>query len=219
MMDYPQFKLYNTYKKEKEIFVSEHKGLVNMYVCGLTVYEQTHIGHAHMYTIVDFLSRFLTYTDYEVKQVRNYTDVGHLVSDADEGEDKMEKGARKSGVDPWQLADQMIGVAEEFFHELGVIEPTFKPRATENVDVMIEMIEDLIKKGYAYVTKEAIYFDVRKFPDYELYTGQKFDEKLTAARGDVQTGSQKKFPADFSLWFFTVGRFENHIMKWDSPWG
>lgn len=216
---YPQLKLYNTYKKKKEVFISRKKGSVGMYICGLTVYAQTHIGHAHMYTMVDFLSRYLNYIGFNLKQVRNYTDVGHLVSDGDEGEDKMEKGARKTGLDPWQLADQMIDVAERFFKEIGVLEPQFKPRATESIDEMIEMIQSLITKGYAYVTDEAIYFDVRKFTDYELYTGQKFDDKLTAVRSEVRTGTEKRFPADFSLWFFTKGRFEHHIMKWDSPWG
>lgn len=216
---YPQLQLYNTYLKTKEFFKSEHEKLVTMYICGLTVYEKTHIGHAHMYTMVDFLSRYLAYIGYDLKQVRNYTDVGHLVSDADEGEDKMEKGARKSGLDPWKLADQMIAIAEDFFQEIGVLEPQFKPRATENIQEMIEMIQSLITKGYAYVTDEAIYFDVRKFADYERYVGQKFDDKLTAVRSEVRTGTEKKFPADFSLWFFTKGRFEHHIMKWDSPWG
>jgi cysteinyl-tRNA synthetase len=222
-MTYPQITLYNTYKKKKEVFEPVQKDRVGIYSCGMTVYSKTHIGHAQMYTSVDFLVRFLKYCGYKVILVRNYTDVGHLTGDnegdPDKGFDKMEKGAQRYKKSVWEVADMMIEATDSFFDQLNVIDPNFKPRATGEIEKQIEIIKDLIEKGYAYVTKEAVYYDVGKFNDYSYYSGQKLEDKKIAVRDAVESGEHKKHPADFALWFFTVGRFKDHEMRWESPWG
>ncbi|MEN6355803.1 MAG: cysteine--tRNA ligase [Armatimonadota bacterium] len=211
--------LFNTATRKKEDFTPIEPGNVRLYTCGPTVYNYAHIGNLRTYIFNDILRRTLEYEGYEVKHVMNITDVGHLTSDADMGEDKMEKEARKTGRDPWQIARFY---EEQFFKDieaLNIESPVVKCRATEHVPEMIALVEKLLERGHAYETAQAVYFDVSTFPDYTKFTGQSLDEKVTGAREEVQEDPDKRNPADFAIWFKAVGRFENHIMRWESPWG
>ena len=212
-------KLYNSLTKQVEDFVPIKKGHVGMYACGVTVYDYPQIGNARKYVNDDLLRRALTANGFEVKHVQNVTDVGHLVSDADEGEDKLEKGAAKFGKSVWELADMFIKDYFETMDKLNILRPDIVCRATDHIADMIELIQRLIDKGLAYETPEAVYFDVSKFPKYGQMLGQQLEDKQTAVRDNVKTGDYKKNSADFVLWFKLVGRFEKHIMQWDSPWG
>ncbi len=212
-------KLYNTMSRKIEEFVPINSPHVGMYVCGPTVYWSTHIGHMSKYVGDDILRRVLVYNGYGVKEVMNVTDVGHLTSDADEGEDKMEKGAAREGISVWDIAKKY---EEEFFDTmdaLNVARPNIVCRATEYIPQQIALIKKLQEKGFVYETDEAVYFDVSKFPDYSKLSGQKLEEKVTGSRNEVIVDSQKKHPYDFALWMKCVNRFKNHIMRWDSPWG
>jgi cysteinyl-tRNA synthetase len=213
-------KLFNSLSREVGEFKPIKEGRVGMYTCGPTVYDYDHIGHAWKYVHDDLLRRLLTYNGYEVKHVQNITDVGHLVSDADEGEDKLEKGALKSGKTVWDVANYYTDAHFSSMDKLNILRPHVSCKATEHIAEQIELVEKLVKKGFAYDTPEAVYFDVEKFPRYSSLFGlQNLEEKKVAVRDEVQTGKFKKHPSDFSLWFKRVGRFENHTMHWDSPWG
>ncbi|MEK7091340.1 MAG: cysteine--tRNA ligase, partial [Patescibacteria group bacterium] len=212
-------KIYNTLTRQVEEFVPLKKGKVGLYTCGPTVYDYSHIGHGWKYVNDDLLKRLLTYNGYQVTHVQNITDVGHLVSDADEGEDKLESGAAKTGKSVWETAEMFIKGFYETMDKLNILRPDVVCRATEHIPEQIELIKRLVDKGFAYDTPEAVYFDVSKFPRYGELSGQRLADKLVAARQDVQTGSHKKSPVDFALWFKLIGRFEKHVMKWDSPWG
>lgn len=210
--------LYNTLTRDIEEFEPLDEKTVKMYACGPTVYDYAHIGHMRRYIGDDILRRTLS-KKWEVNHVMNVTDVGHLTSDSDTGDDKMEKGAKKHGKTVLEVAKFF---EEDFFKSLkrvNVLTPTTVARATEHIDDQIVLIEELVAKGVTYQTSQAIYFDVTKFPNYTNLSGQKLEDKKTNARGDVNTDSEKRHPADFALWFFTVGRFENHVLHWSSPWG
>ena len=187
---------------------------VRMYHCGPTVYSSPHIGNFRSFLLGDVLRRFLEYRGFDVHQVMNITDVGHLLDDADEGEDKLEVAARKEKVDPMAIAARYT---DEFF--VGVDDLGFKraheyPRATDNVPQMIEMIEKLIEKGYAYVTESGnVYFDVSKFERYGELSANSIDDLVAGHR--VETKAEKKSPVDFALW----KRDPHHLMQWPSPWG
>ncbi len=166
----------------------------------------------------DLLRRVFEYNAYEVKQIMNITDVGHLTSDADTGEDKMEKNA-KTKQDVLAIAEKYTKSFLNDLKALNIESPTIMPKASEHVAEQIEMIESLINKGFAYQSDEAVYFDVSKFPEYNKLIGQNLDEMKLGARQEVVQDPKKKNPIDFVLWFKTVGRYENHILRWDSPWG
>jgi len=212
-------RLYNTLTRRKEEFEPIEPGVVRMYSCGLTVYNYAHIGNLRTYIFSDILRRTLEYEGYDVKHVMNVTDVGHLTSDADAGEDKMEKGAREAGKSIWEIARYYEDVFWNDLDLLNIERPKIICRATEHVPDMIALIETLVKRGHAYETDQAVYFDVTTFPKYTEFTRQSLDEKVVGARDEVQEDPGKRHPADFALWFKAVGRFENHIMRWDSPWG
>ena len=212
-------KFYETYQKELVEFKPIKKGEVRLYTCGPTVYYDPHIGNMRTFLFYDLLQRALLFLGYEVKRVMNITDVGHLISDADEGEDKMEKGAKLSGQTVWQVAERYTNVFKEDIAALNILTPEVLEPATGHVPEIITLVQKLLDKGFAYETDEAIYFDVTKFPKYESLTGQKFTDMLTGAREEVVTKNSKKHPADFALWFKTVGRFAGHAMRWPSPWG
>ncbi len=211
-------KLYNTLSRSLEEFVPLDEQTVKMYTCGPTVYDYAHIGHMRKYIGDDILRRTLQKT-WEVKHVMNVTDVGHLTSDSDTGDDKMERGAIKHGKTVLEVARFFEEDFLKSIKKVNVLTPTVIARATEHIDDQIALIEELVKKGYTYQTHEAIYFDVSKFPEYTKLSQQNLDDKITGARGEVVVDSKKKNPADFVLWFFTVGRFENHVLRWNSPWG
>ena len=211
--------LYNTLTKTIVDFIPVHPPKVGLYTCGQTVYDYTHIGHGRKYVGDDMLRRVLTRFGYEVTHVQNVTDVGHLVSDADEGEDKLEKGAKKTGKTVWQVAEFFTKHFYDSMDKLGILRPTTICKATEHIPEQIALIEKLLAKRVAYDTPEAVYFDVTKFKGYGSLFGQKLSEKQVAARSDVQTGSHKKHPPDFALWFKRTGRFADHVMHWESPFG
>jgi len=212
-------KLYNTLTKKIENFTPLNPPTVTFYTCGPTVYDYTHIGHMRTYTNNDLLKRTLTYLGYKVKHVMNITDVGHLTGDDDTGEDKLEKGAKKSKKTVWEVAAFFTDYFFKTTDALNILRPDIVCPATDHIKDMIEMIKKLEEKGFTYKTKEAVYFDVSKFKDYGKLSGQKLDEKIQKAREEVYIDPEKKHPADFALWFFRVGRFADHTMHWSSPWG
>ncbi len=213
-------KLFNTLSKTIEEFTPIHPPNVGMYTCGMTVYDFAHIGHGRKYVGDDILRRILTRFGYTVTHVQNVTDVGHLVSDNDEGEDKLEKGAKKQGKTVWEVAENFTKHFYDSMDKLNIIRPSIICKATEHIPEQIALVKTLIEKGFAYDTPEAVYFDVSKFPSYgSIFGGQDLDDKKTAVRETVKTGEHKRNPADFALWFKRVGRFSDHQMHWDSPWG
>ncbi|HVZ66700.1 MAG TPA: cysteine--tRNA ligase [Patescibacteria group bacterium] len=212
-------KLYNTLSRSIEEFEPLNPPKVGMYACGPTVYDYTHIGHLRKYINDDTLVRVLRANNYDVKHVMNITDVGHLSSDADSGEDKLEKGAKKFGKTVLEVAKFF---EEDFWKSLRMVnveKPDVVALATEHIEDQIALIEILIEKGYGYKTDGAIYFDTSKFADYGKLAGQNLEDKVAGVREDVIVDNEKRNPADFALWFFTKGRFKDHALHWDSPWG
>jgi len=213
-------KLFNSMSKSVEDFVPLESGKVSMYACGPTVYDFTHIGHGRKYVNDDVLRRVLTVIEeLEVTHVQNITDVGHLVSDSDTGEDKMEKGARKAGKTVWEVAQEYTEYFRKVMKDLNILPPTIECKATDHIQEQIDLITRILDKGHAYETDEAIYFDVTSFSDYGKLFGQTMEEKLVGAREEVETETMKRNPADFVLWFKRVGKFAEHTMYWSSPWG
>ena len=212
-------KLYNTASRKIEDFKPFNPSNVTFYACGPTVYDYTHIGHLRTYVNNDVLKRALGFLGYKVKHVMNITDVGHLTGDSDEGEDKMEKGAGKKGTTVWELARVYTDYFISSLDEMNIIRPDVFSNATQHIPEFIEMIKVLESKGFTYETDEALYFDVSKFKNYGKLSGQKLEDKITAARKEIHVDAGKKNPADFVLWFKAIGRFKNHIMRWPSAWG
>ncbi len=209
--------LYNTLSRKKEEFEPLQPGEVSFYYCGPTVYWTQHIGNLRGSYCADIIHRTFKYLNYNVSMVRNYTDVGHLVSDEDEGEDKIEKTARQEKLSPDEVASKFIKIYEEDVNKLNILEPKFKPRATESINEMIEIIQLLIAKGYAYATDLAIYFEVDKFKDYSKLSGRKLEKNISGAgQGDV-SDINKKNHYDFALWFFKAGKHKNALQTWESP--
>lgn len=210
-------KLYNSLTKQKEEFTPIEDKEVKFYHCGPTVYWTQHIGNLRAMTMGDLVRRTLEYNGYTVNYVRNYTDVGHLTSDSDEGEDKMEKGAKREGLSPEEIADKYIQIFENDIKDLNLQEPTHKSKATACIDQIIEMIKLLLEKEAAYITPKAIYFDITKAKDYPAFSSRKLEDQQTGAgTGDV-SDPNKKNPADFALWFFKTGVHKNALQYWESP--
>lgn len=212
-------KLFNSLTKKTEEFIPIKPPTVGMYTCGITAYDYAHIGHGRKYTMDDILRRTLTMLGYGIMHVQNVTDVGHLVSDSDEGDDKLEKGAKKTGKTVWEVAEFFTKDFYEQMDKLNILRPNIICKATDNIPEQIELIKKIIDNGYAYDTPEAVYFDTNKFKDYGKLFGQNLKDKKVAVRETVQEGKDKKNPADFALWFKRTGRFKDHTMHWDSPWG
>lgn len=213
-------KIHNTLSRTSEEFVTLNIDKnVGMYACGPTVYGYAHIGHGRKYLGDDIIKRTLEYLGYQVKHVMNITDVGHLVSDGDDGEDKMEKGAKQQGKTVWEVAEYFTTQFINTIDALNIIRPNVICKATEHIPEQIKMIKELISKGFAYQTSSAIYYDTSKFQDYGKLSGQKINEKNIGVRDDVVVDSEKRNPADFVLWFFIVGKYGHHTMRWASPWG
>jgi len=211
-------KLHNTLTKKIEDFTPAGE-IVKLYTCGPTVYHYAHIGNLRNVVFNDTLRRILQVSGLQVNHVMNITDVGHLVSDADEGEDKLEKGAARDGKTVWEVADFYIAAFRQHTTALNVLSPSRVTRATDAIPAQVEIIRLLIEKEFAYISKQAIYFDVSKLDDYGKLSGQKLADKEIGARGEVVVDRGKRNPQDFALWFFTVGHYKNHQMHWDSPWG
>ncbi|MBI3485562.1 cysteine--tRNA ligase [Candidatus Daviesbacteria bacterium] len=212
-------RLYNTLTRSIEVFEPISPPKVGLYTCGPTVYDYTHIGHLRKYINDDLLKRVLIANDYQVKHVMNITDVGHLVSDADEGDDKLEKGAKERNMSVWEVAKFFTDYFFKSIHLVNIQRPDIVALATEHITEQIKLIEKLEKKGFIYQTEEAIYFDVSKFSDYTRLSRQSLKDKAVGVREEVRVDRQKKNPVDFALWFFTVGHFADHTMRWSSPWG
>lgn len=207
-------KLYNTLTRKKEDFSPMDGKCVRMYSCGPTVYNYAHIGNLRTYIFMDLLRRTLKYEGYKIKGVMNITDVGHLLSDSDDGEDKMQKAAREQNKNPYEIAEYYTKVFFEDLNKLNIGKPEITPKATDHIPDMIKYVEGLIEKGAAYETADGIYFDISKFPKYGMLSGIKLEEQQAGARVEVNDG--KRHPADFALWKKAP---KEHIMQWDSPWG
>lgn len=205
---------YNTLTKKKELFKSLEPKKVKMYSCGPTVYKDATIGNMRTNLFQDTLRRVLEYNGYEVKQVMNITDVGHLVSDGDEGEDKMLKSAREEHKTPMEIAEHYTKLFFKDLERLNVETPEVICKATDHIEEMLEMVQKIIENGYAYETSTAIYFDVSKLDEYGILSGINLREQKAGAR--VEVDPEKRNPYDFALW---IKAPENHLMKWDSPWG
>lgn len=211
--------LYNTLSRKKEVFTPLQKGRVGFYACGPTVYNYAHVGNLRTYLFEDIFRRVLEYNGYEVKHAMNVTDVGHLVGDGDEGEDKLEVGARREGKNPLEIAKFYTDKFFEDTDKLNIIRPSKVLPATKAIKEQIAIIKILEEKGFAYRGEQAIYFDTSRLEDYGKLSGQKLSEKLSGAREEVISDKDKKHSADFALWFFLTGRYKNHILHWPSPWG
>ena len=209
-----KIQLYNTLTREKQEFHPLTEENVRIYSCGPTVYSYAHIGNFRAYLFMDSLRRVLKYNGYNLKHVMNITDVGHLESDADEGEDKMEKAARKENKDPYEIAKYYSDIFFRDMERLKIEKPEIIAKATDHIKEMIEFVKGLVEKGYAYETSRGIYFDISKLDKYPVLSNRKLDEQIAGARVDVD--EEKRNPYDFALW---IKAPENHIMKWESPWG
>ncbi len=209
--------LYNTYSKREEPFVTREPRKVTMYTCGPTVYGRPHIGNYSSFLMADLLRRWLEASGYAVKHVKNITDVGHLVADQEEGEDKIERQAKAEKTDPLAIARKYTEQYLDDEKALNMLEPFARPRATETIAEMIAMIEALVKDGHAYETADGVYFSVETFPRYGKLSGNTLENLDAGAR--VAVDEQKKHPADFALWKKTVGDNAHHLLRWPSPWG
>ena len=232
-------KLYSTLDRKIVDIVPMKEGKLSIYSCGPTVYYKMHIGNIRAYISWDVFHRALVYLGYDVKRVINLTDVGHMTSNddfgSDFGDDRMDRQSEKEGLEPIEIADKYIDSVLNDFRALNILAPNGEKipkdlahenvekygfsRATSYVDEMINIIKKIVENGYTYETKQALYFDVTKIPDYTIFTGQKLEDKEVAVRDEVEVDPEKKNPADFVLWMKKYGKYENHIMNWESPWG
>lgn len=205
---------YNTLTKTKEKFKSIQENKVTMYSCGPTVYKDATIGNMRTNIMNDIIRRVLKYNGYELKHAMNITDVGHLVSDGDEGEDKMVKSSKEMHKTPEKIAKHYTDLFFKDLEKLNIETPEIICKATDHIPDMIKYVQRLIETGYAYDTSNAVYFDVSKLDEYGILSGIKLEEQKAGARVDVDT--EKRNSYDFALW---IKAPENHIMKWESPWG
>ena len=207
--------VYNTISRKKEEFKSINKGFVGMYVCGPTVYGYPHLGHAKSYVSFDIIYRYLLSKGYKVKYVQNITDVGHLVGDAESGEDKIERIAKLEQIDPVEIAYKFESIYFDNMRSLNVLRPSISSRATGHIIEIINDVKTLIDKGYAYSTNEGnVYYRINKFPKYGSLSNRTLENSLSGER--IEIASDKENPADFALWKKAE---KGHIMKWPSPWG
>ncbi|MBC7526122.1 MAG: cysteine--tRNA ligase [Chthonomonadaceae bacterium] len=207
--------IFNTMTRRKEVFVPLEEGKASLYCCGLTVYNYAHVGNLRTYVFEDILRRVLRFNGYAVLHVQNVTDVGHMTSDGDAGEDKMQKASERESKSPWEIARFYEEAAVRDYKRLNIEIPEVMPRATEHIVEMIEIIERLEKRGYTYTTPEAVYFDTAKFPDYGKMAQLRLESQRTE-RDDVILDETKRNPSDFVLWFLNK---PTHLMQWSSPWG
>jgi len=203
--------VHNTLSRRKEEFKPIHEGLVGIYVCGPTVYSHAHVGHAKSYVSFDVIVRYLRFLGYKVLYIQNITDVGHLL---DDGEDRMLKQSRIEKIHPMQIAESITRSYFEDMDALGVTRPDISPRASGHITEQIEIVKELLNKGYAYEVNGSVYFDVRTFKGYGKLSGRTLEELVEGTRVEVR--SEKKNPEDFALWKKAE---PEHIMRWPSPWG
>lgn len=208
--------LYNTLTRSTDEFVPQNDRKVTLYTCGPTVYSEPHIGNWVAYIRWDILVRTLRANDYNVTRVMNITDVGHLTSDADEGEDKMEKGARREGITAWEVAERYTNRFLEGMTALNLLPPEYLVKATEHIPEQIALVKTLEEKGYTYATSDGIYYDTSKFPTYADFA--RLDLKALQEGARVEANQEKRNPTDFALWKFSPEGAKRD-MEWDSPWG
>jgi cysteinyl-tRNA synthetase len=210
--------IYNTLTRKVEKFTPNEEGIVRMYTCGPTVYHYAHIGNLRTYIFEDILEKGLEYLGYDVLRVMNITDVGHLTSDADSGDDKMALASAREKKSVYEIAEYYTN---EFFKDaekLNVRKPSIVEKASDHIDTYIKMIEKMIEDGYAYLSNGNVYFDITKANDYYSLSGKNPEDLMVGVRDTVEEDTYKRNPSDFVLWF-TTSKFENQDMKWDSPWG
>jgi cysteinyl-tRNA synthetase len=215
-IDIMALKFYNTLTRKKQDFKPMHDSVVKMYTCGLTVYDYAHIGNLRAYLFEDLLRRILEFEGFKVEHVQNFTDVGHLTSDEDTGEDKMELGAKREHKTAWQLAEHYISAFKKDVKELNIEEPTVWTRATDNINEMIELVKKLDERGYTYIIEDGVYFDTSKLKDYGKLAQLKKEGLKAGARVEMAEG--KRNATDFALWKFSP-KDKKRDMEWDSPWG
>ena len=208
-------KVYNTLTRKKELFKPLHGKKVGMYTCGLTVYDYAHIGNLRTYIFEDILKRVLLVNNYIVKHVMNITDVGHLTSDADTGEDKLEKGSRREGKSAWEIAEFYTKEFKKDIARLNILEPSVWCKATGHIKEQVELIKKLEKKGFTYLTEDGVYFDSTKLKEYGRLAHLDIEGLQAGMRIDVRG---KKHKTDFALWKFSP-KNEKRQMEWESPWG
>ncbi len=211
-------KLYNSLSHTKEDFVTNEPGKVKMYTCGPTVYHFAHIGNLRSYICEDVLEKYLRFKGYDVKRVMNITDVGHLSSDADEGEDKMVKGAKREHKSVMEIAKYYTDAFFDDCKKLNIKTPDVVEPATSCIPEFIKMIEGLLEKDYAYIAGGNVYFDTSKLNEYYVFNKHDSDELMVGVREGVEEDTNKRNKNDFVLWF-TKSKFEEQALKWDSPWG
>jgi len=212
-------RIYNTLTRKKEEFRPIEKDSVGLYTCGPTVYNYAHIGNLRTYIFEDIFKRVLLYNDYNVKHVMNITDVGHLTSDEDEGEDKIDVAVKREKKTPGEIAAFYTKAFKEDLSRLNILQPDIWCKATEHIADMIKLTQKIEKNGYSYIGKNGnVYFDTGKFANYEKFAGLDLENLQSGARTEID--KEKKHPRDFVLWFSTKGsKFKGHILKWNSPWG
>jgi len=213
-------RLYNTLTRQIEDFKPTNPPNVGFYSCGPTVYDYSHIGHARTYVFADILQRTLECNGFKVKRVMNITDVGHLTSDSDTGQDKMEKGAAREKKSVWEIAKFYTDDFWQLLSKLNIKKPEIVCRATDHIGSMVALIEELEKRSFTYKIDDGIYFDTSKFPEYGILTGQSWQDlqKTLKAGARVEVVEGKKYPTDFALWKLTQSDVKRQ-MEWDSPWG
>lgn len=208
--------LYNTFNRELETLAPQQPPIVTLYTCGPTVYDYPHIGNWFAFVRWDLLVRTLKANGYQPKWVMNITDVGHLVSDEDEGEDKLEKGARRENKTAWEIAKFYTDNFNSGMKRLNMLVPDYMPKATEHIKEQIGLIKQLEDRGYTYVISDGVYFDTEKFPGYGKMAKLDLDDQNTSAR--ITHNPEKRNPTDFALWKFSPTDHKRD-MEWDSPWG
>ncbi len=210
--------VFNSLKKEKEVFEPINEGLVGMYVCGPTVYSDVHLGNIRTFISFDIIYRYLKYLGYKVRYVRNITDVGHLVGDLDQGEDKIAERAKLENLEPMEVVQKYSNGFHQMMDTFNVLPPSIEPRATGHIIEQIEMVQKILDNKLAYVKNGSVYFDTikfnKKYKSYGQLSGRVIDELFSETR-ELKNQSEKKHPADFAIWMKADDR---HLMKWNSPW-
>jgi cysteinyl-tRNA synthetase len=211
--------IYNSLSRKKEVFTPLNPPFVGLYVCGPTVYSDVHLGNVRSFLTFDIVYRYLTYLGYNVRYVRNITDVGHLIDDGDDGDDKIEKRARLEKIEPMEIVQKYTNGFHDTVKQFNLIPPSIEPTATGHIVEQIEMIQRIIKNGFAYEVNGSVYFDVQKYAvdhNYGELSGRKLEDQLEQTRDNLEGGYEKKYFADFAIW---KNASTETIMKWDSPWG
>ncbi len=211
-------RIYNTLTRKVEEFIPQEENKVKMYTCGPTVYHYAHIGNLRTYIFEDILEKSLKFLGYDVSRCMNITDVGHLTSDSDSGEDKMLKGAKREHKSVLEIAEFYTAAFKEDCRKLNIEWPSVVSKATDNIDEYIKIIKKLLEDGYAYISGGNVYFDTTNLKDYYILTNHKEDEMVVGVRDGVEKDNYKKNQNDFVLWF-TKSKFQDQELKWESPWG